>query len=119
MTGVVVEVVRPAGASVRAGAAVLVLESMKMHHEVAAESDGVVREVAVAAGDQVEDGQLLFSLDAGTGEDGAEAEPAAVAEAQAVFVAVPVGNTMTSHDKPRLLAAVRMLGLYGLVSEPR
>ncbi len=81
MTGVVVEVVNPAGTSVRAGAAVLILESMKMHHEVAAESAGVVRDLAVAAGDQVEDGQLLFRLDPAGDEAPGETVPPAPASA--------------------------------------
>ena len=49
--------------------AVIVLEAMKMEHEVVAERDGVVRRVDVAVGDTVTEGQLLAILDA--------AEPAA------------------------------------------
>ena len=81
MTGVVVEVVAPAGTSVGAGGPVLILESMKMHHEVAAESAGVVRDLAVAAGDQVEDGQLLFRLDPAGDEGPGETSPPAPASA--------------------------------------
>src|SRR2546423_3533108 len=47
---------------VRAGAAVVVLEAMKMEHEVVAEADGVVRRVEVAVGDTVDEGQLLAVL---------------------------------------------------------
>src|SRR5256885_16386027 len=63
LTGVVVEVIADDGASVSAGASVLLLEAMKMHHEVAAPASGIVREVAVAVGDQVQEGQLLFELE--------------------------------------------------------
>ncbi len=45
------------------GAALIVLEAMKMEHEVVAELDGVVRRVEVAVGDTVEEGQLLAVLD--------------------------------------------------------
>ena len=41
---------------VGAGSALVVLEAMKMEHEVLAEIDGVVRSLAVAVGDAVEEG---------------------------------------------------------------
>jgi acetyl-CoA carboxylase carboxyltransferase component len=50
-------------AQVWAGTAVVVLEAMKMEHEVLAEVDGVVRELAVAVGDAVSEGQLLATLE--------------------------------------------------------
>src|SRR3954452_22495120 len=62
LTGVVDEVVAPEGARVAAGATVLVVESMKMHHEVVAPSAGVVGALAVAPGDQVREGQPLFAV---------------------------------------------------------
>jgi acetyl-CoA carboxylase carboxyltransferase component len=64
LTGVVAEVLAGEGAGVRAGAAVLVLEAMKMHHEVTAPAAGVVRELAVAVGEQVAEGQRLFRVEA-------------------------------------------------------
>jgi acetyl-CoA carboxylase carboxyltransferase component len=64
LTGVVEEVVAPEGASVAAGAVVLVVESMKMHHEVLAPQPGVVGSLAVAPGDQVVEGQPLFAVEA-------------------------------------------------------
>ena len=48
---------------VRAGAPVVVLEAMKMEHEVLAEVDGIVRELAVAVGEAVSEGQLLATLE--------------------------------------------------------
>jgi acetyl-CoA carboxylase carboxyltransferase component len=64
LTGVVVEVVAE-GSAVAEGAPVLVLESMKMHQEVTAPIGGVVRDVAVAIGDQVHDGQVVLRIEAG------------------------------------------------------
>ena len=64
LTGVVVEVVAE-GSAVAEGAPVLVLESMKMHQEVTAPVGGLVRDVAVAVGDQVHDGQVLLRIEAG------------------------------------------------------
>ncbi|HET6449206.1 MAG TPA: carboxyl transferase domain-containing protein, partial [Conexibacter sp.] len=77
LTGVVAEVLVGEGTGVRAGAAVLVVEAMKMHHEVVAPAAGVVRELAVAVGEQVAEGQRLFRVEAtedvaaeGDGADG-------------------------------------------------
>jgi acetyl-CoA carboxylase carboxyltransferase component len=64
LTGVVAEVLVGEGVGVRAGAAVLVVEAMKMHHEVIAPEAGVVRELAVAVGEQVAEGQALFRVEA-------------------------------------------------------
>ena len=63
LSGLVVEVLAEEGASVGAGAPVLVVESMKMHHEVEAPSAGVVRKLAVVAGEQVREGQVLFRIE--------------------------------------------------------
>jgi acetyl-CoA carboxylase carboxyltransferase component len=60
--GVVVSIARQADEPVGAGAAVIVLEAMKMEHEVLAQSGGVVRSVEVAVGDSVEEGQVLVRL---------------------------------------------------------
>ena len=60
--GVVVAIPHAREEPVGAGAAVVVLEAMKMEHEVLAESAGVVSSLAVAVGDAVEEGQLLLTL---------------------------------------------------------
>ena len=60
--GVVVSIARQADELVGAGVAVIVLEAMKMEHEVLAQSDGIVRSVEVAVGDSVEEGQVLVRL---------------------------------------------------------
>jgi propionyl-CoA carboxylase alpha chain len=49
---------------VRAGETLLVLEAMKMEHPIRAPQDGVVVEIRVAAGDQVENGALLLVVEA-------------------------------------------------------
>src|SRR5262245_4814876 len=63
MIGTVVDVVVKDGDAVRAGQPVVVLESMKMEHLVAAEASGVVRQVLVGRGDTVEVDQPLVWLD--------------------------------------------------------
>jgi acetyl-CoA carboxylase carboxyltransferase component len=73
--GVVVAIAHGADERVGAGMPLVVLEAMKMEHEVLAEADGVVRRVAVAVGDAVQEGQLLMLLAprASAGGDGARA----------------------------------------------
>ena len=56
---------------VSAGQTLVVLEAMKMEHHMAAPADGVVAEVRVAAGTQVENGALLLVFEPEPGE-GAE-----------------------------------------------
>jgi acetyl-CoA carboxylase beta subunit len=57
--------VRP-GDAVRTGDLLLVLEAMKMEHEVRATAAGVVRELFYAAGEAVNEGDVLATVEAGT-----------------------------------------------------
>ncbi len=52
------------------GTAVIVLEAMKMEHEVIAQTGGVVRRIEVSVGETVQEGQLLAPLEAGDGVGG-------------------------------------------------
>jgi acetyl-CoA carboxylase carboxyltransferase component len=63
--GIVISVPKRPGDPIRAGDAVVVLEAMKMEHEVVAELDGVVARLEVAVGDTVQEGQRLAVLAAG------------------------------------------------------
>jgi acetyl-CoA carboxylase carboxyltransferase component len=69
--GVVVAIPHAREEPVGTGSAVVVLEAMKMEHEVLAEIDGVIRALAVAVGDSVQEGQLLLTLEprAGAGAE--------------------------------------------------
>jgi acetyl-CoA carboxylase biotin carboxyl carrier protein len=51
------------GEEVQPGQTLAILESMKMEIPVVPESGGVVRRVAVAVGDVVQEGDLLVSLE--------------------------------------------------------
>lgn len=64
LTGVIAEVLAAEGSAVARGAAVLVVESMKMHHEVQAPAAGTVSQLTVGVGDQIDEGQPLFVLTA-------------------------------------------------------
>ena len=74
MAGTVVEVLVGPSDVVRAGRSVVILESMKMEHEVPSASTGTVRQVAVAPGDTVAAGDQLILV-----EDGAVDQADAVA----------------------------------------
>jgi pyruvate/2-oxoglutarate dehydrogenase complex dihydrolipoamide acyltransferase (E2) component len=80
LQGTIVGVFVEVGTPVRAGQVVALVESMKMHHEITAPSDGVVESVAIADGDTITAGQPVLHLDDGAlVDDGAEmsAGPAA------------------------------------------
>ncbi|WP_328616682.1 ATP-grasp domain-containing protein [Amycolatopsis sp. NBC_00355] len=59
MPGAVVRVLAGEGDAVTAGQPLVVLEAMKMEHTVAAPADGVLSDLRVRQGDQVDTGQVL------------------------------------------------------------
>jgi acetyl-CoA carboxylase carboxyltransferase component len=69
MTGTVVQVLAEPGDTVRADRPVVILESMKMEHEVLAGSTGTVSRVTVAPGDTVAAGDQLLIIEDGAVPD--------------------------------------------------
>ncbi len=67
MAGRIVKVVAEPGAKVAKGQLLVVLEAMKMEHELRAAADGVVEAVAVKPGDQVAIRQTLVTLSGSPG----------------------------------------------------
>ena len=63
ITGSVWKIEVQAGATVQAGQTLLIVESMKMEIPVEAPAAGTVRELLVAEGEAVQDGQWLITLD--------------------------------------------------------
>ncbi|MDQ1536343.1 MAG: methylmalonyl-CoA carboxyltransferase subunit [Actinomycetota bacterium] len=59
ISGTVVKVLVEAGAEVKSGDTLLVLEAMKMETEVTAPKDGTIASVDVTVGDPVQGGQVL------------------------------------------------------------
>ena len=57
--GTVIAIAHEVGEPVAAGTALVILEAMKMEHEVIAERDGVVAKLEVEVGETVDEGQLL------------------------------------------------------------
>jgi len=62
MNGAIIAVFAKPGDRVSRGQRVVVLEAMKMQHEISAERDGAVDKVLVKPGDQVATRQLLIEL---------------------------------------------------------
>ncbi|MCC8928709.1 biotin carboxylase N-terminal domain-containing protein [Rhodococcus sp. I2R] len=73
MPGSVVRVAAAQGDAVTAGQPILWLEAMKMEHTVTAPADGIVAELNVAAGQQVEVGQVLAVVTASAESEGENA----------------------------------------------
>jgi acetyl/propionyl-CoA carboxylase alpha subunit len=63
MPGKVVRVDATEGDAVTAGQPLLVLEAMKMEHEIVAPADGVLTTLPVSVGDQVDAGTLLAAIE--------------------------------------------------------
>jgi acetyl-CoA carboxylase carboxyltransferase component len=82
--GTVIAIGHAPAEPVRAGAALVVLEAMKMEHEVVAESDGVLERVEVAVGDTVDEGQLLAVVAPGEGTADASEDDAATIDLDAI-----------------------------------
>ena len=85
VVGTVSAVLVSPGEQVREGRPVVVIESMKMEHEVLALSSGTVREVTVGPGETVAAGDRLVIIEDGEVDESAEgvgtkADPAAVRE---------------------------------------
>ena len=76
MQGTVVQVLVSPGDAVRAGQQLLIMEAMKMEHEIEAPSSGIVTAINVSAGDTIYEGHSLLYL-----------EPAAVADDDTSVVA--------------------------------
>jgi acetyl-CoA carboxylase carboxyltransferase component len=78
MQGTVVKLLVAAGEPVRSGEAVLVLESMKMEHDIASPADGIVAKMVTTEGETVNEGQRLALI-----------QPAAVAASTTRAAATP------------------------------
>jgi acetyl-CoA carboxylase carboxyltransferase component len=96
--GVVVAVEHPPGGIVQAGVALVVLEAMKMEHEVLAEADGVVRRVEVAVGDAVQAGELLVVLAADEQAAQARHDRAPMAERDLDAVRLDLAAVRERHE---------------------
>ena len=74
MTATVVEVAVAPGARVHAGQILLILEAMKMEHELRAERDAQVQAVLTHAGEMVSEGDLLLQQPSDKGKEDADVD---------------------------------------------
>jgi acyl-CoA carboxylase subunit alpha len=93
MPGLVVRVLAEVGTAVTAGQPLVVLEAMKMEHEVAAPAAGIVTELRAAAGQQVEAGQVLAVVAVGEPPDGPQVDAGQAAVEPAAEPQVDAGRT--------------------------
>jgi len=63
MPGLVLQVCASVGQRVKNGEALLRLEAMKMENDVQSQAEGTVKEILVAQGDEVQEGELLMVLE--------------------------------------------------------
>jgi biotin carboxyl carrier protein len=63
MPGRIVKILLEEGDDVKDGQAVLVLEAMKMENEIKSPQSGLIKRIGPKAGDYVESGSLLFSVE--------------------------------------------------------
>ncbi len=104
--GTVVSAPSRSGDPVSAGAPVIVIEAMKMEHEVTAGGDGVIADVLVAAGDAVAEGTPLAVI---------EERPTAPAARATAPAGTPAAATGPRPASPRAdLAAVLERHALGL-----
>ncbi len=79
MNGAVVAVLAKAGDNVKKGQRIVIVEAMKMQHEIVAERDGIVARIHVKEGDQVTTRQLLGELqDFGIASEDPDAKRSAI-----------------------------------------
>jgi len=62
MPGLVLQVVASIGQRVKNGDALIRLEAMKMENDIQSHTEGTVKEILVAQGDEVQEGEVLMVL---------------------------------------------------------
>ena len=111
--GTVVAIRRDRDDPVTAGEPLVVLEAMKMEHEIAAEVDGTIRSVEVSVGDTVDEGQLLAVVAPGTANAGPRArEPSARTQAARDDLAAVKARHEQTLDAARPGAVAKGLSSY-------
>jgi biotin carboxyl carrier protein len=63
LPGVVAAILSPIGSRILKGQALIVVEAMKMENEICAPRDGIIKSIAVQAGQSVLKGDLLLELE--------------------------------------------------------
>jgi acetyl-CoA carboxylase carboxyltransferase component len=95
--GTVIAIAHDRDEQFAAGAALVVLEAMKMEHEIVAESAGTVRRIEVAVGDAVDAGQVLAVLSRAVDGDGAAGDDEQTAVERSDGVREDLGAVRERH----------------------
>ncbi len=117
MACTVVEVMVAPGQAVRAGQTLLILEAMKMEHEIRAAADGTVQAVAARAGELVAEGDLLLQLGPATLAPPAESVAPSQAETKNPSQRADLQEVLARHAltldaaRPEAVAKRHALGL--------
>ncbi len=116
MAGTVVQVAVASGDAVRAGQLLLVLEAMKMEHEIRAEAEGQVLQLAVAVGDTVAEDEALVTLGVAVAAPAA-AQQAVAAAADPAAIRADLQEVIDRHavtldaQRPEAVARRHALGM--------
>ena len=62
MPGKIISIAAKVGQTVKKGEVLLILEAMKMENEITATEDGIIASIEVSAGNSVNPGQILVTL---------------------------------------------------------
>lgn len=117
MAGTVVQVAVAAGEAVQAGQLLLVLEAMKMEHEVRAESGGTVLTVTARAGELVAEDDTLLTLGAAAARAALPQAAAAAAITASATVRADLQEVIDRHaftldaQRPEAMAKRHALGM--------
>ncbi|MEP7102167.1 MAG: biotin/lipoyl-containing protein, partial [Burkholderiales bacterium] len=119
MACTVVEVPVQPGQAVRAGQTLVVIEAMKMEHEICAEADAQVMQVSAKAGELVAEGDLLMRLGAAAASvaTAVDVKPPAAAAPVAPGPRADLHEVLTRHaltldaQRPEAIAKRHALGL--------
>ena len=106
-TGTVVAIPATADQHVTAGEPVVVIEAMKMEHEILAEQDGVVARVAVQIGETVTEGQPLVVVEPGAAPSPADAvvdQPGQAPEREDLHTVHERHDIGLDHRRPEAVA---------------
>jgi len=101
LQGTIVGVDVREGDRVRAGQQLLVMEAMKMEHVIAAAFGGIVRRIAVAAGDSVFESHALVFIETAHVETTGPAHAAVASEVDPDHIRPDLAEVNTRHDTLR------------------
>ena len=119
LQGTVVSIEVAEGDAVRADQLLLIMEAMKMEHEVRAPASGILQRVEVEVGDTIYEGHTLFLI-----EEGEALKQERQAQCQAIDLKVKLREVVNASYKAEVHDAIHRVeetsaALYKLAAELR